>query len=543
MKTATVDAQDDMPEMGRRGSMMAPPVNVTPIGVIAALWMTAAMFGHRLIFGIASVPGLITERIIPLVPGQASGDILGIVGQFAKLIPELSTIGAQLVVGAVVAGWYARTWGKEDASAWKRWAFGPLVGLGLWVVTVAALWPVLPENYHGRPIATGRALTMVAILGDYLIFGLLLPVLFIIARRQGAATETVSGETRGVSRRQALTFIGAGAVVAFGAFTLGLRRLSTLGYDGKRPKRPVQPITDNTSFYSVTKNLADPEVNAAVWQLEIGGDVANPMTLSFADLKALPAVDEIATLACIGNPLGGGLISTANWHGVPLQSLIDMAKPASGVTEVLFTASDGYTNGIELEKVKAEGVLLAYGMNNEPLSQKHGYPARIITPGRYGEKHVKWVTRIELRKDHFKGFYESQGWDRDAVVKTLSRIDFPVKGDAVTPLQPITITGIAYGGLRGVSKVEVTTDGGTTWQPATITAQPTPQSWALWNFPWTPPANGAYKLGVRCYEGNGKLGTTEANSNGGGGALQPTKDAENFPDGAAGLHFIDVTAK
>src|SRR6476469_6736641 len=110
--------------------------NPQMIGVIAALWMTAAMFAHRLLFGIASVPGLITERIIPLVPGQASGDILGIVGQFAKLIPELSAVGAQLLVGGALAGWYARSWGRADAPTWRRWTFGPLVALGLAVVTL-----------------------------------------------------------------------------------------------------------------------------------------------------------------------------------------------------------------------------------------------------------------------------------------------------------------------------------------------------------------------------------------------------------------------
>ncbi|MGI8854651.1 MAG: molybdopterin-dependent oxidoreductase [Thermomicrobiales bacterium] len=512
------------------------------IGVIAALWMTAAMFGHRLFFGIASVPGLITERIIPLVPGQTSGNILGIIGQFAKLIPELSAVGAQLIVGAAVAGWYARTWGREDAPAWKRWAFGPLVGLGLWVVTLAALWPILTENYHGHALATGRALSIVAILCDYLLFGILLPVLFMLVRRQTAPDEaaTESG-ARSVTRRHVLTFVGAGAVVALGAFSLGLQRISTLGYDGHRPKRPVQPITDNATFYSVTKNLADPQISdAAVWQLAIDGDVANPMTLSFADLKALPAADLTATLACIGNLLGGGLISTAAWHGVPLQQLIDMAKPAPGVTEVLFTANDGYTNTIAYDKVAAEGVIVAYGMNGEPLPQKHGYPARIITPGRYGEKHVKWVTRITVQKSHSKGFYESQGWNSTAVVKTLSRIDFPVKGDAIAPGQPIVMQGIAFGGLRGVSKVEVTADGGTTWQPATITAKPSPQSWVLWEYPWTPPKSGNYMLGVRCYEGNGTLGATEANAS---GALQPTKEEGNFPSGAAGVHFIDVTAR
>ena len=270
------------------------------------------------------MPGLITERIIPLVPGQASGDILGIIGQFAKLIPELSAIGAQLLVGGAVAGWYARTWGRDDAPAWKRWAFGPLVGLGLWVVTLAALWPVLPENYHGHSLATGRTLTIIAIFCDYLLFGILLPVLFMLARRRepddgDGHRERRTQRFRGGGR---LTFVGAGAVVGTSVRSRSVsRRISTLGYDGHRPKRPVQPITDNATFYSVTKNLADPQINdAAVWQLEIGGDVANPMTLSFADLKALPAVDETATLACIGNPLGGGLISTAAWHGVPLAS-------------------------------------------------------------------------------------------------------------------------------------------------------------------------------------------------------------------------------
>lgn len=500
------------------------------LGVVAALWMTAAMFGQHLVFGIASVPGLITERIIPLVPGAASGDIIGVLEQFAKLLPELAAIGAQLLVGGAVAIWYARSWGAENAPAWQRWAFGPLVALGLWVMTLAALWPVLSENYHGRALATGRALTITAIFCDYLFFGLLLPLLFMLARRQPAATAIADDGTHAVTRRQAITFVGAGAVVAFGALTLGLVRVSTLGYDGKRPKRPVQPVTDNAAFYSVTKNLADPQIsNADGWQLAIGGDVAQPMTLSFADLMSLPTTNLTATLVCIGNTLGGGLASTAVWHGIPLQSLIAMAKPMPGVTEVLFTASDGYTNTIQLDTVAVEGVMVAYGMNGAPLPAKHGYPARIITPGRYGEKHVKWVTHITLQKGHTAGFYESQGWDRAAVARTLSRIDVPMQGDTVSSGQTIMMQGIAYGGLRGVSTVEVTTDGGKTWQPATITTTPSAQSWSLWQFPWTPPKNGDYTLGVRCYED--------------AGTLQPTKEKPNFPSGAAGIHFVAVTAR
>jgi len=205
MKTET-RAPIMMPESG-----IGSPWN---LGVTAALWMTALMFAHRLFFGIASVPGLITERVIPLVPGEASGDILGIVGQAAKLIPELSAIVAQLVVGGMIGAWYARSWGKEDAPAWKRWAFGPLVALGLWLATLAALWPVLIEHYHGRPPGAGRALSIVAIFVDYLFFGMLLPVLFVVARREERMSETSADARRGVSRRQALSFIGGGALIA-----------------------------------------------------------------------------------------------------------------------------------------------------------------------------------------------------------------------------------------------------------------------------------------------------------------------------------------
>jgi len=237
--------------------------------VIAALWMTAAMFGHRLVFGIASVPGLITERIIPLVPGQASGDIIGVIAQFAKLLPELFAMGAQLLVGGAVAIWYARSWGTDNAPTWKRWAFGPLVALGLWVATLAALWPVLSENYHGYSLATSRALTITAMFFDYMFFGILLPALFMLARRQEATTAMATDDgAHSVTRRQAITVVGAGAGVAFGTFSLGLGRISTLGYDGKRPKRPVQPVRDNAAFYSVTKNLADPQISApstAAW--------------------------------------------------------------------------------------------------------------------------------------------------------------------------------------------------------------------------------------------------------------------------------------
>ncbi len=499
------------------------------LGVIAALWMVAAMYAHRLFFGIASVPGLITERILPFVPGAISNVILGKLGQFAKLIPEISAILAILVVGGLVGGWYAHSWGRAGQPLWKRRAFGPLASLGLWVATAAALWPVLHENYHGWPLGTGRVFTLLAILVDYLIFGVLLTVLDHIARR---VPETSGGAAagRGLSRRQAISAIGGGALVVAAACAAGLQRLSTFGYDGKSPKRPVQPLTDNAEFYSVTKNLADPTISdAGRWRLEMDGMVGNPMTLGFDDLRAMPATELTATLLCIGNILGGGLASTAVWRGVPLMSLIAQAKPQDGVKEVLFTGVDGYTNTVAIDKVAAENIFVAYMMNGAPLPQKHGFPVRIITPGRYGEKHVKWVTRITLQKAHTASFYESEGWDRDAVVQTTSRIDAPMTAEVIPMGKPYMMKGIAFGGLRGVGKVEVTTDNGATWQPAMVTANPSPQSWSLWEYAWTPTKAGMAALSVRCTEKDG----TPQNP-----VYQP-----NYPAGAVGLHMLDVMVR
>ncbi len=255
MKMETSAPPTEMPERG-----IGSPWN---LGVTAALWMTALMFAHRLIFGIASVPGLITERVIPLVPGQASGDILGRVGQFAKLIPELSAIIAQLIVGGMIGAWYARAWGRADAPAWKRWAFGPLVALGLWLATLAALWPVLGENYHGRPLGAGRVLTVAAILVDYLLFGALLPVLFAIARRGETEDEAPASERRGFSRRRALSFIGGGALIAPppspSACSASRRSATTASVRSARSSRsPTTPPSTASQRTSPTRTLRTP---------------------------------------------------------------------------------------------------------------------------------------------------------------------------------------------------------------------------------------------------------------------------------------------
>ena len=130
---------------------------------------------------------------------------------------------------------------------------------------------------------------------------------------------------------------------------------------------------------------------------------------------------------------------------------------------------------------------------------------RLLVPGIYGMKNVKWITRLEAIDYDLKGFWQRRGWDDRAEYKTMSRIDAPaatVKGEA-------EIAGIAFAGDRGISKVEVSTDGGATWEPAEIKPALSPFTWVLWHKHWTPSQAGKYRLVVRATDGRGQLQTSQ----------------------------------
>jgi len=127
---------------------------------------------------------------------------------------------------------------------------------------------------------------------------------------------------------------------------------------------------------------------------------------------------------------------------------------------------DNYTDTIPLEKALDQATILAWAMNGVDLPHRHGYPLRAIVPGYFGEKHVKWLTRIELTGDNVKGFYETQGWGPDFMTPTRSRIDAPDHESRFSLGQlsgPIEVKGIAFGGDRGISRVEISDDDGETW--------------------------------------------------------------------------------
>ncbi|PYL83182.1 MAG: molybdopterin-binding oxidoreductase, partial [Verrucomicrobia bacterium] len=293
-----------------------------------------------------------------------------------------------------------------------------------------------------------------------------------------------------------------------------LYRAATFSYDGLQYKgRIVQPITPNDQFYCVTKNVVDPRVNVQLWHLEIDGLVENPRVYRFDDLKMRNSVEQQTTLMCISNGLDAGLISNAVWKGVTLRDLLESVVPLSQAARVRFWGVDNYTDTIPLEKAMEPTTLVAYEMNGVPLPHRHGYPARIIVPGYFGEKHVKWLTRIEVSRENAKGFYETQGWGPDFITPIRSRIDAPDHESwfSLGKLSgPIEVKGIAYGGDRGISRAELSFDNGKSWRDAEIYYSGGDLAWSLWKTEWLPSAAGDYILVVRAIDGEGDVQEWEA---------------------------------
>lgn len=291
----------------------------------------------------------------------------------------------------------------------------------------------------------------------------------------------------------------------------------------------VSDITPTGSFYHVSKNFFDPSPTLEGWRLDINGMVSNPYTLTYNQLVALPAVEVVVGMMCISNPIGGGLIGNTRWKGVRLADLLKKARPQKGVVDVMLSAVDGYTDSIPLQKALDPNVALVWEMNGAPLPSSHGFPARLLVPGIYGMKHVKWLTSIELVSYDFKGFWQQpdQGWSDPAPVNTMSRIDFPAEGRLTAGKQ--TLQGIAFAGDRSISKVEISADGGATWNVAYIKPKLSDTSWVVWGYEWMPPAPGKYVVQVRATDGKGNLQTSRAR--------------DPYPDGATGWHTVVYTAR
>ena len=508
-------------------------------GFVAAVVMTTVML-FLATLGVATPLVIVGDRLSVFIPPGPFLALMGKVGGYnhLKQLGVGSTIVGQLVVGAIggaIFGLFARRAPGRVPAIWTTLIF---VLLPI-VIFAIALWPVLGTSYVGFPIQVARLITLIGFALCVLLFERTLVTGFEFlmvgtahwGRRGDTSQRDVpTHEFTPAMGRRSFVLGTIGVVAAGGALALArkLYRAAAFSYDGTQYKGSiVQGITPNELFYCVTKNVVDPKVDVDLWHLEIGGLVQNPATWRFQDLMGFKATTQETTLMCISNGLDAGLMSNAVWKGLPLRDLLDQANVLSGAARVRLQAVDNYTDTIPLEKAMEPTTLLAYEMNGAPLPDRHGYPLRVIVPGYFGEKNVKWLTRIEVADANAKGFYEAQGWGPDFVVPTRSRIDVPDDWTFVSLgklTAPIEVKGIAFGGDRGISRVELSFDDGQTWSDAEIYYTGGNLAWSLWKTQWAPVASGDYALVVRATDGDGDVQEFE-------------EDRGPF-SGVAGLHSI-----
>lgn len=344
----------------------------------------------------------------------------------------------------------------------------------------------------------------------------------------GAGREPKDARRRLLLGKGSAVAAGAIAVYVLGAQVLQTRKGGT--EQGAHPGEPTPEVTPNDIFYVVSKNLIDPpKVDAGSWRLRIGGDVASPAELTLEEIRAMPAVEQYATFQCISNEVGGYLAGTALWKGVPLRDLLALVRPLGSARHLWFESTDDYTEDLPLAFAMLDGVMLAYDMNGVPLPHDHGFPLRLVAPGKYGMKQPKWIHSISLRPEAEDGYWARRGWDTEAGVQTSGRIDVP-KQRALIEARSVLVQGIAFAGRRGIQRVEVSTDGGVTWGEATLKQPLSPYAWVLWQYAWQDvPSSGEHRILARATDGEG--------------ATQTSVKASPFPRGATGYPEIEVRSE
>ena len=164
-------------------------------------------------------------------------------------------------------------------------------------------------------------------------------------------------------------------------------------------------------IYTISGSM--PIFDERSWQLEIGGLVKKPRTLSYADLRALPQADQVSTFHCVT----GWSVKDVRWRGVRFQHLLDLVEPLPEATAIRFVSMEvPYDDSLTLAQATLPDVMLAYDMDGRPLSRPHGSPVRMVIPEMYGYKGVKWLTRIELVDHQPTGYWEELGYDQNAWV-------------------------------------------------------------------------------------------------------------------------------
>lgn len=485
--------------------------------------------------------GVAVAHLLAALTGPGGSPLVAVGGAFVDLTPTwlkefaverfgtadkavlLGIIAAVLAFLAALAGVLARRSRAADCVAFA------VVGV---IAAVSALSRPESSPVAALPSLAGSAVAA-AILGWL--------------TRRGAAPERMTGE--GPARRSVL--IGS-LVVAGGAVAVGLvgnalgGRLRNI--DAARaavrlpaPADPAVPLPDavdvrvegvspfrvpNTDFYRVDTALVVPTVGPDDWSLRVGGMVAQPYTLSYEELLALPMIERDLTLTCVSNEVGGQYVGNALWLGVRLADILARAGVDKSADQLFSRSVDGWTASTPMKAaLDGRDAIVAVAMNGEPLPAEHGFPARLVIPGLYGfVSATKWVVSLEATTYGAQEAYWTQrGWVTDAPVRTMARIEVPRPLSTVQP-GAIAIAGTCWAQHRGIESVEVQVDD-EPWGKARLGAVPSVDTWRQWWIPWNA-RSGRHTIRVRATDATGQT--------------QPDARLTPFPSGAQGWHEVVV---
>jgi DMSO/TMAO reductase YedYZ molybdopterin-dependent catalytic subunit len=492
------------------------PRDLRLVGAMASLVALGVLYAAAILMPDAPfAPSAVAERIIRATPGGVATFFIEALGHWARRLLELGGIALAAVAGA---------------EALRRLR-SPLWAAAVLVVVAGAASFASPSQEASGPRV---ALAVVLAGGAYVAIA-------------GAMLRTLATEEVDAGRRRVLR-MGAGAAlgIAAGGWVAGLVARSFGGPDtdvdlvapttpATTPEATDWPditglspeITTAADHYVVDINLVQPSVEADGWNLRVLGEVERPTEYDFMSLqRSFNVVQEYSVLCCVSNEVGGDLIGNSAWGGVRLKDVLEAAGVKEGALDVVFRAADGYSDSVPLEVAMQPSVLLAVSQNGAPLTQEHGFPCRVRIPSIYGMKNVKWVESIELTPRDYQGYWQERGWSDVATVRTQSRIDVAGEDFSARSGEDAWIAGISWAGDRGISKVEVSTDGGETWNDARLKEPIAEAAWTLWAYRWTPEDRGAVEVVCRATDDEGRVQTDE--------------EEPPHPAGATGYHRVTV---
>ena len=352
--------------------------------------------------------------------------------------------------------------------------------------------------------------------------------------RLGAATATVTvvgagvGEAlaRGARRELEEELAGSMAHEAEGSPRLPFPNANdgVMLAPGTRPE--YTPVKDH---YKVFIRVEPTVIDGATYTLPLTGLVNNPLMLTLDDIRNnYESQSHYVTLSCISGRLGTTLISTTQWTGVSMQKILADAQLQSNARHLFISSGDGFYETVSLAEIDDDPrIMLCYAWDGNTLPVSHGFPLRIWRPDRYGMKQPKWITSMEVTEEEKLGYWVERRWDAIARVKAVSVVD-TVAAEAAYERdgqQLVPVGGMAFAGVRGISKVEVRVDRGG-WQQARLRAPLSDTTWVMWRYDW-PFEAGEHTFEVRCAEGDG--------------TPMIEQFTNNRPSGASGIHSF--TAK